>query len=508
MLELTAYAIPPLVSALFLASLGVVTLVSTGHARPWVVFASFCFIMAIGSFMGFLIETSNDVGVVFDYVRVQTFLLVISLSFANFYAMDLTGFRFGITKHSHLRFVRNIVTTFLVIWAAILVMLFKTRWMISAVDVLPDGGFKLAYGPVMWAVLGLFFVGTVRNLVFLVHAYRKTSDRIFREFVGLNLLAFHTIFAPAIWLLFILPVYGLPTQVLAFLAFPVAVMMFYIAIVRFQYARVRELNVSLEQKVEERTRELKQTQGRLAQSERMASLGQLVAGVAHEMNNPVAAVRSMAASVTTATKKLRGQVPGGASDEEKLERIFGVLENAGSVIEEGTRKITDVVDNLKSFARLDESDLQRTDINKELGEAAGLLEHVLSPGVSVKKELGDVPEVMCYPAKLNQVFLNLLLNADEAMGGEGTVVVATESGQGVVRIGFNDTGRGVPAQHLDRVFEPGFTTKGRGVGTGLGLAICYQIIRDHDGEIRLASDEGEGTTVTIELPVNGPERRD
>jgi len=385
-------------------------------------------------------------------------------------------------------------------------MLYATDWMLKEVTRLPDKGVKLTYGPAMWVILSLYFIGTVRNLVFLTAAYRRTTDGAFREFIKHNLLAFHTIYAPATWLLFVLPVFGWPTQVFAFAAFPVSVLIFYVAIVRYQYKLVQELNVSLEQKVEERTRELKQTQARLAQSERMASLGQLAAGVAHEMNNPVGAVRSMAASLTTAVDKLKTQLAGGAADPDRLQPILVAIEDAGRVMDEGTRRITGVVDNLKSFARLDEADLQRTDINKELESTLALLESVLSPGVTVRKDFAEVPEVVCYPAELNQVFLNLLMNADEAMDGAGTIVVATRDNHPRVRVSIEDTGRGIAADQLDKVFEPGFTTKGRGVGTGLGLAICYQIVRDHEGNISFESEAGAGTTVTIDLPVDGPSR--
>jgi signal transduction histidine kinase len=385
-----------------------------------------------------------------------------------------------------------------------LFLLFATDWVISDAEILRPHGVKLTYGSVMWGLLGLYFVGTMRNLIFLLDAHRKAKDPAFKEFVGLNTLAFHTIFAPAIWLLFVLPVFGLPTQVLAFLAFPVSVMIFYVAIVRYQVARVRDLNVSLEEKVEERTWELKQTQARLAQSERMASLGQLVAGVAHEMNNPVSAVRSMAASVTTATGKLRTQVSAGDVNPEQIRPVLDIIDDASNVIDEGTRRITRVVNDLKSFAKLDESDLQRTDINKELEDTVELLSHVMQPGVAVKMDLGTVPEIVCYPAQLNQVFLNLLLNANEAIDGEGVIALETRRRGDKVRATVRDTGHGIAASDIDKVMEPGFTTRGPGVGTGLGLAICYQIIRDHGGEITIDSAVGEGTSVTIELPAEGP----
>jgi signal transduction histidine kinase len=503
MTGISVYSIPSLVSALFLFSLGCVTLVSTGRDRLWRVFAGFCFVMGMSSVFGFLTESTLEAGRCFTFARLMVFFAMVSLSFANFYGIELTGFRFGMVAR-HRIVVRTGISVVVAIWAVTLLLLFATDWVISDVEILRPHGVKLTYGSVMWWLLGLYFVGTIRNLVFLLDAYRKAKDPAFKEFVGLNTLAFHTIFAPAIWLLFVLPVFGLPTQVLAFLAFPVSVMIFYVAIVRYQVARVKDLNVSLEQKVEERTRELKQTQARLAQSERMASLGQLVAGVAHEMNNPVAAVRSMAASVTTATRKLKASLSAGELNTERLQPVLKTIENAGNVIDEGTRRITRVVNDLKSFAKLDESELQRSNINKELEDTVELLSHVMQPGVAVNTDLGNVPDIVCYPAQLNQVFLNLLLNANEAIDGEGVITLETRCREDKVRATVRDTGHGIAAGDIDRVMEPGFTTKGRGVGTGLGLAICYQIIRDHGGEITVDSAAGEGTSVTVELPLEGP----
>lgn len=507
MTDISIYAIPPLVSALFMCSLAVVTLVSAGRDSLRWVLAAFCTVVAASSFFGFMVELAETDLEALEYVRLEYFFMLMSLSFAQYYVVEMTGFRIGGTAVSHRRALRLVLVAILILWGATIAMLYGTDWMIRDVSLNHHRGVKVSYGPVMWVLLAMYFVGTIRNLVFLVDAYRKTTDPAFREFVKHNLLAFHTVFAPAIWLLFVLPVFGLATQVLAFALFPVSVLFFYVAIVRFQYRRVRELNVFLEQKVEERTWELKQTQARLAQSERMASLGQLAAGVAHEMNNPLGAVRSMASSVSTAAVKLKTQLAEGATDSAGVQPILQVIEDAGHVIEEGTERITHVVNDLKSFARLDQSDLQRANINEELEGTLELMEHVLGAGVSIRKDFDEIPEVVCYPAELNQLFLNVLINADEAMDGGGTIVIGTRDERSHVRITFEDTGRGIEDDHLEKVFEPGFTTKGRGVGTGLGLAICYQIVSDHQGDINVTSDAGVGTTITIDLPVGGPQRK-
>ncbi len=492
-------ALPPLVSALFLFSLAVVVCFST--VRHWLVFvfSGFCVVMGLSSLFGFLIEIAGAQKSIINYVRLEYFFAFTALSFANLYGIGLTEFRFGDTR-KHNRIMIIILCTLIVLWTAFLIILFLTDWALQSAERLDNYGVRVRYGPVMWVILSLYFIGTIRNLIFFILSYRKTKDRILKEYIGWNMLAFHTVLAPAIWLLFLLPVFGLPTQSLAFLAFPISVLLFHVSIVRFHNAQLSELNLSLEQKVKARTEELKQTQSRLAQSERMASLGQLVAGVAHEMNNPVGAVKSMAETVTTAAGKLKVQSSIKPLDLNKMNQVFEILENAGKVITEGTKKITGVVDDLKSFARLDAAELQLADINTELEETVRLLENVTKPHVSIKMDLGSLPKIHCYPARLNQVFLNLIMNANEAIHDNGTITIGTGADNSKVHISVHDTGHGIPTDIIEKVFEPGFTTKGPGVGTGLGLAICYQIIRDHGGNISIGSKEGKGTTVRIELP--------
>jgi signal transduction histidine kinase len=501
--QVSIYAIPPLVSALFLFSLGVVTLVSTGNKRVWNIFAVFCFVVGVSAAFGFFAEIGRETPRIGTYVKLELFFALISLSFANFYGMELTGFRFGATAR-HKRIKKALITTIVSIWLIVIVLMFLTDQVIERVMPLANHGVRMHYGPVMWVLLGIFFVGTMRNLVFLVSAYRKSGDSSFRQFLGLNVVAFHLIFAPAIWLVFVLPVFGLPTQLIAFLAFPVSVIVFYVAIVHFQVDQVKELNVTLEQKVIERTEELRRTQTRLAQSERMAALSRLVAGVAHEMNNPVGAVQSMADSMTTAVERLKTRVRNNDADESEWNRFFAFAEDAGSVLRDGTRRITHVVEDLRKFARLDEAVLQKTNLNSELNEAVDLLKGILKPEVTVRREFGEVPDILCYPAQLNQVFLNLLVNANDAVGEQGTIVISTAAGDGRVKIGIGDDGEGIPEEYLEKVFEPGFTTKGAGVGTGLGLAICYRIVQEHRGEIAVSSAVGKGSTFTIALPAGSP----
>ena len=163
--------------------------------------------------------------------------------------------------------------------------------------------------------------------------------------------------------------------------------------------------------------------------------------------------------------------------------------------------MTQIVANLRKFARLDESEWKSADLREGLDETLALVEHQTKARIEIEKSYGDVPRVNCYPGQLNQVFMNLIVNAIQAIDGEGSIRIETrrESDEVIVRIA--DTGVGIPENDIARVFDPGFTTKGVGVGTGLGLSICYRIVQNHGGRLTVESEEGKGSVFTIAIPL-------
>ena len=336
-----------------------------------------------------------------------------------------------------------------------------------------------------------------------MQAYRQSAQRFRKEYLLLNFVAFNVAYMPALTSALLLPLLGLPLRPLLFLGFPVAVLLFYVAILRYQFSQVDQLKRGLEQKVEERTAALRQAQVRLVQSEKMASLGQLVAGVAHELNNPIGAIRGMQQSAETALERLQSEITSLTSQgapPARLEKLLGVLHDANRVIRDGSGRVAEVVARLKSFARLDEADLQDAAVNDGISDVLALLQHELGSEVEVVTDFGEVPPIRCYPSALNQVWMNLLVNAKDALSGRpGRIRVRTECDREEVRVRFEDSGCGIPAEDLPRVFDPGFTTKGVGVGTGLGLAICYQIVQEHGGSIDIQSRPHQGTAVTVSL---------
>jgi signal transduction histidine kinase len=159
-----------------------------------------------------------------------------------------------------------------------------------------------------------------------------------------------------------------------------------------------------------------------------------------------------------------------------------------------------IVRSLKNFARLDEAERKKVDIHEGIESTLTLLQHQLKSRITIVKRFGDLPEIECFPNQLNQVFMNILVNAAQAITNRGTITVTTSKQEGAVKISISDTGVGIPPEHLSRIFDPGFTTKGVGVGTGLGLSICYKIVQDHHGTIE-AESSNTGTTFTITLPM-------
>ncbi len=252
--------------------------------------------------------------------------------------------------------------------------------------------------------------------------------------------------------------------------------------------------------------ELRETHAQLLQSEKMASLGSLVAGIAHEINTPVGAMTSMHDTLVRAIEKLKEHLR--ASDAEgfesdaKLKTILEIVDSSNQVIKSGSSRVAEIVRRLRSFARLDEAELKKVNIHEGLEDTLTLIHHEVKHNITIVKDFAELPSISVYPSRLNQVFLNLLNNARQAIKEKGTITLRTEVDGDDILIRVGDDGVGIEPANLAKVFDPGFTTKGVGVGTGLGLSICYQIIKDHHGTIGVESTVGKGTTFTIRLPTN------
>jgi PAS domain S-box-containing protein len=258
--------------------------------------------------------------------------------------------------------------------------------------------------------------------------------------------------------------------------------------------------------LETTNRELKETQAQLVQSAKLASLGNLVAGIAHEINSPLGVICSNAGVASRALKVMRASVDDilSSPDEEAMERFrraHDTLEGINALTLNAAERIDTIVRALRNFARLDEAERKKVDIHEGIESSLTILPQESLNRINVIKEYGALPEITCYPNQLNQAFINLLMNAMEAIEGEGAITITTGLDGDRVMVRISDTGRGIATDQIDCVFDPGFTTKGVGVGTGLGLSSAYRIAENHKGSIDLSSELGKGTIVTLHLPI-------
>ena len=274
--------------------------------------------------------------------------------------------------------------------------------------------------------------------------------------------------------------------------------------------RVRDRNLDLTRKNRDLTEtldELRETQRQLVLRERMASLGNLVAGVAHEVNTPVGAVNSAADVAGRCIRQIKNAINQAGDlallrEDPNFRKWMDLLQQNVRVMREGGARITRIVKSLRDFSRRDEAEFQKANLQEGIESALTLLQHELKNKVRVNTRFEDIPLVDCHPNELNQVFVNLLMNAVQAMPEGGEIDISTGLADGErVTIIFRDSGRGIPTRDLPKIFDPGFTTKGVGVGTGLGLSISYNIIAKHGGEILAESEVGKGSTFTLLLPV-------
>jgi len=307
-------------------------------------------------------------------------------------------------------------------------------------------------------------------------------------------------------------------------------------------ANLAVLNESLEQRVQERTQELsgtladlKESQVQLVQAEKMSSLGQLVAGISHEINTPLLYLANNAELIRERLEPLRDfimcstaafaikseQFTDRAEYQAKfvnaLKDVKTMLrdEELESTIEEiqdltrdsiaGLGELTEMAQSLKDFSRLDRAPTGRFDVHAGLDKTLVIAKNIVKHKATVNKFYGEIPEIACSPSQINQVFLNLITNAAQAIEAHGEIVITTKLHDAKhVAIRISDTGCGIPEENLSRIRDPFFTTKEVGTGTGLGLSIVDEIIRSHNGQLLVESQVGKGSVFTVVLPIAQP----
>ncbi len=288
-----------------------------------------------------------------------------------------------------------------------------------------------------------------------------------------------------------------------------------------------------EERLEKAYTELKNAQEKIIQQEKMASIGQLAAGVAHEINNPMGFIISNLSSLKGYTTKIATFLKAqdetvielqGVCDEEqgvdekkavlfqrlqdmkrsqKIDYIMGDTEDLIKETQEGANRVKNIVQDLKGFTRMTVDDSMAADINAGLESTINIIWNELKYKTTLVKDFADLPLVTCNPGQMNQVFMNILLNAVQAIDTQGEIRIKTWSEKNNILVSISDTGCGMPHEVVNRIFEPFFTTKEVGKGTGLGLSISYEIIKNHGGDIKVDSKMGEGTTFIVKIPVEG-----
>jgi signal transduction histidine kinase len=280
--------------------------------------------------------------------------------------------------------------------------------------------------------------------------------------------------------------------------------------VRKQYVQMlEESNRQLDQKNKELNRlfkELQQKEGQLIHSGKMASLGQLVAGISHELNNPISFIYANTKALESYLSELEtlwSSLPIDKKDALHT-RFLQIVSDLKEIVSDnlnGSKSVKELVLNLKNFSRIDQADWKETRLRSGIESSLHILKPQLNDSIRVVKEYVDDLPVYCNPGQLNQVFLNILSNAIQALNGSGTITITLKTRGKYLTVAIADTGSGIPKEILPKIFDPFFTTKEVNQGSGLGLSISYSIIRNHRGNLSVTSRPGEGSVFTIELPL-------
>lgn len=267
-------------------------------------------------------------------------------------------------------------------------------------------------------------------------------------------------------------------------------------------------------------KQLKESQALVIQQEKMASIGLLAAGVAHEINNPMGFIISNLSSLGKYTDKLiqfiefQGQALDKCADEAtratlaeqklqiKLEYLVTDLRELISESLDGSRRVSKIVQDLQTFSRADSNEVVPSDLNETIMRTINMVRNEIKYVAELELRLENLPPVNCQPQQIGQVIMNLLMNAAHSIQSRGLITLATSQVGDSVEISVTDNGCGISPEHLERIFEPFFTTKEAGRGTGLGLAISHDIVKKHGGELQVESTSGKGTTFTVRLPID------
>jgi signal transduction histidine kinase len=287
-------------------------------------------------------------------------------------------------------------------------------------------------------------------------------------------------------------------------------MFYFVNAFQKEHARAEKLVVDLTDtngELEKILRELKETQSELVQSEKMASLGKLAAGIAHEINNPIGALKSTANNSGRCLTKIeqsleKNQEFNKLKEDADLKKFIKILRDNIQLFSTASERVASTVNNFVKFARLDGAEFDKVSINDCINNTIEIMKQEVRSDNDIKKEYDDIPKIACYPGELNQVFLNILTNSAQAIKGQGSITIRTSADDKNLTVKITDTGIGIHPEKLQSLFDPDFTKDSFRIKVGLGLFTCYNIVKKHNGSIIAESELGKGSTFTITIPVD------
>jgi signal transduction histidine kinase len=515
---MNVYAVPMLIAGVLCTVLAVVTWLFRARESINRKFSFFTLALALDAFAFFTWFQFGAVDRIHTWMRTTFtlgFLIPITLIlfFFAFTGYDkrpaekVLGIRAGRFRAGALVFI------------AALMLLSQFTDLIIDISDDPRHIWDVQFGALGEFLFGLFAVIFVYLFVMAYRGYRRAAHEPQGRFI--LLIAAGTL----VWLLFgysgavVFPTSSQAWHAVNYLGTALMAVFYFVAIVNHQSDRVTELNVGLERKVADRTRELNLKNSELEETldqlqrmqqqvivqEKMASLGLLVAGLTHEFNTPISAVRSLGDTKSRAVAKLQAALADldltATGQEAGIRKSLRAIRTADRLVDESTARLDEIITNLKNFTRLDEAEMKPADLHEGLDSVLAMIGHDLPQDVDVVREYGEIPRIHCDARKLNHVFLNIIRNACQASDNQGRVTITTGLEDGLVRVAIRDTGRGIAPDELPTIFDPGFTTKGTVVRSRLGLSSSRQIVQEHQGRIEVASSPGQGSVFTVVLPV-------
>lgn len=259
-----------------------------------------------------------------------------------------------------------------------------------------------------------------------------------------------------------------------------------------------ELEAQNEELIQSRN-QVEETRALLVQSEKMASIGQLTAAITHEINTPLGAINSNVQLNTMLINLLLSSNT--ISTDNELSELISQMKEANDVSVMACDRVIQIIRSLKTFSKLDQAEFQEADINEGLKSVLILTSNLWKRKITIHEEYGNIPPVKCYSSLLNQVFMNIIVNAIQSIEDKGEIYIKTHSDSGFVNVSIKDTGCGIKAEHMHHIFDVGYSTKGNGLGAGLGLSISSNIIKKHNGEISVYSEDGKGSEFVVRIPL-------